>query len=95
MFPAVVRLLPIKDLKALSFFLSAFFYRHAGPNGPEEVFFTGACFPKVVQARQILRRSGSGEPELQRWARGAFRYSPVRQGGRHTETALGNTLINF
>ena len=21
------------------------FYRHAGPKGPEEVFFTGACFP--------------------------------------------------
>ena len=36
MFLAAVRLLPIKDLKALSFFLSAFFYRHAGPKGPEE-----------------------------------------------------------
>ena len=36
MFLTALRLLPIKDLKALSFFLSAFFYRHAGPKGPEE-----------------------------------------------------------
>ena len=37
MFAAAVHLLHIKDLKALIFFLSAFFYRHAGPNGPKEV----------------------------------------------------------
>ena len=36
MFLAALHLLPIKDLKALSFFLSVFFYRHAGPKGPEE-----------------------------------------------------------
>ena len=65
MFLAAVRLLPIKDLKDLRFFLSAFFYRHAGPKGPEEVFFAGACFPKVVQARLLLIRSGLGDPELQ------------------------------
>ena len=42
MFSAAVHLLPIKDLKDLSvFFRSARFYRHAGPKGPEEVFFTG------------------------------------------------------
>ena len=40
MFPAAVRLLPIKDLKALSVFLSAGYYRHAGPKGPEEVSFS-------------------------------------------------------
>ena len=38
---AAMHLLPIKDLKDLRFFRSARFYRHAGPNGPEEVFFTG------------------------------------------------------
>ncbi len=38
MFSAAVHLLPIKDLKDLSFFLSARFYRHAGPKGPEEMF---------------------------------------------------------
>ena len=45
MFPAAVWLLSIKDLKDLIFFLLAFFYRHAGPNGPEERFFAVACFP--------------------------------------------------
>ena len=38
MFPSVVSLLPIKDLKALSFFRPVFFYRHAGPKGPEETY---------------------------------------------------------
>ena len=41
MFSAAVHLLHIKDLKDLSVFRSARFYRHAGPKGPEEVFFTG------------------------------------------------------
>ena len=31
----------IKDLKDLSFSSPLQFYRHAGPNGPEEIFFTG------------------------------------------------------
>ena len=47
MFLTAVRLLSIKDLKALSFFLSAFFYRHAGPKGPEE---KGACGRAVATA---------------------------------------------
>ena len=47
MFLTAVRLLPIKDLKALRFFSSAGYYRHAGPKGPEEMFFMGARFPKV------------------------------------------------
>ena len=38
MFSAALRLLSIKDLKALRVFLSAGFYRHAGPKGPEEIF---------------------------------------------------------
>ena len=37
-----MRVLPIKDLKDLSvFFRSAGYYRHAGPKGPEEIFFAG------------------------------------------------------
>ena len=38
MFPAAMRVLSIKDLKDLSVFSSAGYYRHAGPKGPEEVF---------------------------------------------------------
>ena len=41
MCPAALRLLQIKDLKDLRFFRTAGYYRHAGPKGPEEVFFTG------------------------------------------------------
>ena len=41
MCPAVLHLLPIKDLKDLRVFLSRGYYRHAGPKGPEEIF-TGA-----------------------------------------------------
>ena len=37
MFPAALRVLPIKDLKDLRFFVRGY-YRHAGPNGPEEIF---------------------------------------------------------
>ena len=40
MFPATL-LLPIKDLKDLSIFHVRGCYRHAGPNGPEEVFHAG------------------------------------------------------
>ena len=40
MFSAAARVLPIKDLKDLSVFWGRGFYRHAGPKGPEEVFFT-------------------------------------------------------
>ena len=49
----------------------------------------------VGQDRPILTRSGSGDPELQRWARCAApspslfsRYSPSPQGGITTETEL-------
>ena len=38
---AAMHLLQIKDLKDLSVFFDRGYYRHAGPNGPEEVFFTG------------------------------------------------------
>ena len=40
MFPEALRLLSIKDLKDLSVFGSRGYYRHAGPKGPEEMFFT-------------------------------------------------------
>ena len=36
-----MRLLDIKDLKDLSVFGSRGYYRHAGPKGPEEMFFAG------------------------------------------------------
>ena len=39
MFPATLHLLPIKDLKDLSVLLCLRCYRHAGPNGPEEIFY--------------------------------------------------------
>ena len=40
MFPAAMHLPQIKDLKDLSVFLISGYYRHAGPKGPEEMFFT-------------------------------------------------------
>ena len=40
MFPAAMRVLSIKDLKDLSVFYRRGDYRHAEPNGPEEMFFT-------------------------------------------------------
>ena len=52
MFPSVVRLLPIKDLKALRLLFCRRCYRHAGPKGPEErreMFFyrsAGPCPPR-------------------------------------------------
>ena len=52
MFLAAVHLLHIKDLKALIFFLSAFFYRHAGPNGPEETYKPN--HPLILQILQIV-----------------------------------------
>ena len=69
MFPAALRVLQIKDLKALSAFFRAGFYRHAGPKGPEEMFSrersrgTGprATGPEVILL--AMRRSGAGAPE--------------------------------
>ena len=66
-------MLYIKDLKDLSIFHVWRCYRHAGPKGPEEMFFTRARIPSVGQDRlklwhicqAIMARSGSGEPELQ------------------------------
>ena len=54
MFPAAVRLLHLKDLKDLRALLCRRYYRHAGPNGPEEVFFAGAetCEGPALRARQ-------------------------------------------
>ena len=83
MFPAAVRLLPIKDLKVLRFFLSAFFYRHAGPKGPEEGFFTGCVFAK----------SRAGSPDLDLFHRGGRRartteVGPMPSGIRPSSTAL-------
>ena len=37
MFSAAMHLLQIKDLKDLRAFFQGY-YRHAGPNGPEEIF---------------------------------------------------------
>ena len=39
MFSEALRVLPIKDLKDLSVYREAAYYRHAGPKGPEEMFF--------------------------------------------------------
>ena len=41
MFSGCVAYSTIKDLKDLSIHRTAAFYRHAGPKGPEEVFFAG------------------------------------------------------
>ena len=38
MFSAAMHLLHIKDLKDLSVLRETGYYRHAGPNGPEEMF---------------------------------------------------------
>ena len=35
-----MRVLQIKDLKDLSVYREMGYYRHAGPKGPEEMFFT-------------------------------------------------------
>ena len=37
---AALHVLSIKDLKDLRAFFRQGYYRHAGPKGPEEVFFT-------------------------------------------------------
>ena len=63
MFPAAVRLLPIKDLKALSVFSVGVFYRHAGPKGPEEICPPLSCvclFPERALF-VIWRRDSSGQ----------------------------------
>ena len=74
MFPAALRVLQIKDLKDLSLFHVRRCYRHAGPKGPEEVFSrerSRGTGPRatVGEAAARLTRSGSGDPELQSWAR--------------------------
>ena len=58
----------IKDLKDLSFHRTSAFYRHAGPKGPEEVFFarversrgTGPRATGQEKALLSMRRSGAG-----------------------------------
>ena len=69
MFPAAMRVLPIKDLKDLSVFFRRGDYRHAGPKGPEEVFSrqrSRGTGPRatVDEAASRLTRSGAGTPEL-------------------------------
>ena len=50
----------IKDLKEFRAFLDRGYYRHAGPKGPEEIFFTGviagACPPRYgrIKTRRSL-----------------------------------------
>ena len=39
---------------------------HSRGTGPRATVYAACAHPPVVQARQILPRSGSGEPELQR-----------------------------
>ena len=57
MFPSVVRLLPIKDLKDLRVLFCRRCYRHVGPKGPEErreMFFhriAGAYPPRFLGYR--------------------------------------------
>ena len=72
MSPAAVRLLQIKDLKDLSVSFGQGYYRHAGPNGPEEMFFTG------VIAGDRPPRYGPG--------RGSPRHAPF--GSRHSRTTV-------
>ena len=70
MFSAALHVLQIKDLKDLSVFSSVGYYRHAGPKGPEEGFFTrvlaGDRPPRYGprKVRLAMRRSGAGAPEL-------------------------------
>ena len=57
MFSAALRVLQIKDLKDLSVYREAAYYRHAGPKGPEEVFFTGVI---AGETRSPARVAGEG-----------------------------------
>ena len=71
MFSAAMQLLHIKDLKDLRALRESGSYRHAGPKGPEEMFFTDAIAgnrpPRYGPGRGPLAmsRSGAGAPELQ------------------------------
>ena len=65
MFSAAVHLLPIKDLKDLSVFLDRRCYRHAGPKGPEEGFFTGVIAgdrpPRYGKKRHVIVGRGPSQ----------------------------------
>ena len=81
-----MRLLDIKDLKDFSvFFWGRGYYRHAGPKGPEEAFFaqverSRGTGPRATGPEGVLlamRRSGSGDPELQSLANRGNRDNPA------------------
>ena len=62
MFLAALRVLRIKDLKDLSVYREAAYYRHVGPKGPEEVFFyandRGGQAPALrLKKRAVYRRA--------------------------------------
>ena len=92
MCPAVLHLLPIKDLKDLRVFLSRGYYRHAGPKGPEEIFSRArsrgtAPRATVFKAASFHRRARvCPSPCLGRgkrpWAAGGFRAGRAFAGDR-------------
>ena len=59
MFSAALRMLRIKDLKDLSVYREAGYYRHAGPKGPEEVPITVGRGP-VPRRASIRTENGLG-----------------------------------
>ena len=77
MFSGGGRIHSIKDLKDLSVLLVQRCYRHAGPNGPEEIFFMGVIagdrpprygcrglLPFTVGRGPVPRRASIGETAL-------------------------------
>ena len=80
--------------QVLKFFRTARFYRHAGPKGPEEVFFTGVIagdrpprYGNIETGRarlpgHRLHRDQEVSPTQRVWE------SPAPQGGINTETEL-------
>ena len=93
MCPAVLHLLPIKDLKDLSVFFRRGYYRHAGPKGPEEMFSRArsrGTGPRatVCKAASFHRRARAcpspclGWNGKRLWAAGGFRAGRALAGDR-------------
>ena len=63
MFSAALRVLRIKDLKDLSVFFGRGYYRHAGPNRPEEMFSrerSRGPVPRATVKKSVLFTVGRG-----------------------------------
>ena len=83
-----MRLLILKIVKIMKILLQHVFlrwmcYRHSGPTD----LLLSDVITLVGQDRQILTVRAQASPNY-RGGLDAFRYSPVFQVGRHTETAL-------